>query len=83
MAPPPAGRPLTDRQKKVLAVALVVHLVMLRLTWRDLRRRPDAAVRGRKRMWRLAATMNTTGSVAYWLFGRRRLPAGGGGPTAP
>ncbi len=67
---------LTDQQKKVIAVALVLHLILLRLTWRDLRRRPDAAVRGRKRLWRIAATMNTTGSLAYWLFGRRRLPEG-------
>ena len=65
---------LTDRQKKVIAVVLVVHLLLVKLTWRDLRVRPDAGVRGRKRLWRVAATMNTTGSVAYWLFGRRRLP---------
>jgi len=68
---------LSDRQKKVIAVALVIHLLLLRLTWRDLRRRPEAAVRGPKRLWRLAATMNTSGSVAYWLFGRRSLPAAG------
>jgi len=67
---------LSDQQKKVIAVALVFHLTLLTLTWRDLRRRPDAAVRGRKRLWRIAATMNTTGSLAYWLFGRRRLPEG-------
>ena len=65
---------MSDRQKKVIAVALVLHLLMVTLTWRDLRRRPDAAVRGRKRFWRTASTMNTTGSLAYWLFGRRRLP---------
>jgi hypothetical protein len=64
---------LTDRQKKTIVVALIVHLIMVRLTWRDLRRRPDAAVRGPKRAWRLASTMNTTGAVAYWLFGRRRV----------
>jgi|HubBroStandDraft_6_1064221.scaffolds.fasta_scaffold751259_2 hypothetical protein len=63
---------LTDRQKKILGVALVVHLVVGTLTLRDLRRRPAAAVRGPKRLWRLWVTMNTTGSVAYWLFGRRR-----------
>jgi len=68
---------LSDQQKKVVAVALVVHLIVLTLTWRDLGRRPDAAVRGPKRLWRLAATMNTSGSLAYWLFGRRRLPAAG------
>jgi len=65
---------LTDHQKKIIAVALVIHLIMVTLTWRDLRNRPDAVVRGRKRFWRVAATMNTTGSVAYWLVGRRRLP---------
>ena len=65
---------LTEQQKKIIGVALVIHLILVTLTWRDLRTRPDAAVRGRKRLWRVAATMNTTGSVAYWLFGRRRLP---------
>ena len=63
---------LTDRQKKILGVVLVVHLVVARLTLRDLRRRHPAAVRGPKRLWRLWVLMNTTGSVAYWLFGRRR-----------
>jgi hypothetical protein len=64
---------LTDHQKRVLAVTLVVHLFLVTLTWRDLRDRPDAGIRGRRRVWRLAAALNTTGSVAYWLFGRRRL----------
>jgi hypothetical protein len=39
-----------------------------------LSRRPDAAVRGKKRMWRLASLLNTSGSVTYWLFGRRSVP---------
>jgi hypothetical protein len=64
---------LTDHQKRVLAVTLVVHLLLVKLTWRDLSTRTDAGVRGQKRFWRIAATLNTTGSVAYWLFGRRRL----------
>jgi len=51
---------LSDRQKKIIAVALVIHLVLLTLTWRDLGTRPEAGVRGRKRLWRVAATMNTT-----------------------
>jgi hypothetical protein len=66
---------LTDQQKKVLVVVLVLHLILARLTWRDLSRRPDAAVRGRKLVWRFASGMNTTGSVAYWLFGRRPIAA--------
>ncbi len=75
----PAGKAqkwsdLSDRQKRVVVVALVIHLIVLTLTWRDLDRRPAAAVRGPKRLWRLAATMNTSGSVAYWLVGRRPTP---------
>lgn len=62
---------MTDKQKRVLTVALVIHVIMLSMTWRDLSRRPAAAVRGKKRIWRLWSGMNTTGSIAYWLFGRR------------
>src|SRR6202034_4795629 len=67
---------LNDRQKRLLLVVLVVHVLLARLTLRDLRRRPESAVRGPKRLWRVWATMNTTGSLAYWLVGGR------GGPTA-
>jgi hypothetical protein len=68
---------LNAQQKKLLVVVLLVHLIVARFTLRDLRRRPAAAVRGPKRLWRVWATTNTSGSVAYWLVGRRR------GVTAP
>ncbi|HSZ38297.1 MAG TPA: hypothetical protein VK773_14480 [Acidimicrobiales bacterium] len=66
--------PMTEKQKRVLTVGLVIHVIMLSLTWRDLSRRPAAAVRGKKGMWRLASLLNTSGSVSYWLFGRRAVP---------
>ena len=44
---------LTDQQKKILALVLVVHVIVATLTLRDLRRRPAAAVRGPKRLWRV------------------------------
>jgi hypothetical protein len=69
---------LNDRQKRLLLVVLVVHVIVARFTLRDLRRRPESAVRGPKRLWRVWATRNTTGSLAYWTFGRRR----GTTPTA-
>jgi hypothetical protein len=77
VAPAPAGGArspfdLNAQQKKLLVVVLVVHLILARFTVRDLRRRPAAAVRGPKRLWRVWAATNTTGSVAYWLVGRRR-----------
>jgi hypothetical protein len=63
---------LNDRQKRLLLVVLVLHVILARFTLRDLRRRPESAVRGPKRLWRLWAATNTTGSRAYWTFGRRR-----------
>jgi hypothetical protein len=62
---------VTETQKRVLIVALIIHVIMLSFTWRDLSRRPAAAVRGQKRVWRVWSGMNTTGSIAYWLLGRR------------
>jgi hypothetical protein len=56
----------------VLAIVAVVHLTVMTLTWRDLRSRPAGQVRGNKKIWRVASALNTTGSAAYWLFGRRR-----------
>jgi len=58
--------------KVVLAIVAVVHVTVMTLTWRDLRSRPAVQVRGNKRLWRAASALNTTGSAAYWVFGRRR-----------
>jgi hypothetical protein len=58
--------------KLVLAIIAVVHLTAVTLTWRDLRARPAAQVRGPKKIWQVASALNTSGSAAYWLFGRRR-----------
>lgn len=66
---------MTEKQKRILAVALVIHVIVLTFTWRDLRKRPDAAVRGPKPLWALASALNTSGSLAYWFFGRRRSAA--------
>jgi len=68
---------LSEKQVRALAVVLVIHVVLLALTRADLRSRPDDAVRGNKRMWKVWSTMNTTGSVAYWLVGRKRVARGG------
>jgi hypothetical protein len=61
-----------SRPIKVIAAILPVHGIIAALTWRDLNRRPDDQVRGPKRMWRIASAMNTAGSAAYWIIGRRR-----------
>jgi hypothetical protein len=64
---------MNEKQKRILIVVLVLHVIMLKLTWIDLSRRPEGSVRGPKRIWRLWSGLNTTGSIAYWLFGRRRV----------
>jgi len=58
--------------KVVLAVIAAVHITVTALTWRDLRDRPAVAVRGSQMLWRVASALNTLGSAAYWVFGRRR-----------
>jgi hypothetical protein len=65
----------TKPSSLVLAAIAVVHVCVMTLTWRDLRRRPDGQVRGSRTMWRIASAANTGGSAAYWLFGRRRSRA--------
>ncbi len=57
--------------KRVLVAIGVVHTVVTALTWQNLRNRPADQVRGSKTIWRAASALNTLGSVAYWLFGRR------------
>ncbi len=63
---------LTDQQKRIVVVAVVIHAIVATFTLRDLRRRPTQAVRGPKALWAVWAALNTTGSIAYWLCGRRR-----------
>ncbi len=66
------------RQKQVIATALVVHVVVATVTWRDIRNRSDDQVRGNKTFWRVASALNTVNSGAYWLVGRRGGGVGAG-----
>ena len=78
---PPAGAAAGRRgpfdlngQQRLILVVLIVHVTLARFTLRDLRQRRASALRGPKRLWRVWATTNTTGSLAYWLVGRRAEP---------
>lgn len=64
--PPPGPR------RNAMLVAVAASAVSAVLAWRDLKRRPQSAVRGNKRLWRAAILLNTGNSFAYWLFGRKR-----------
>jgi hypothetical protein len=57
--------------KLFVLTVVVVHLTAMAVTWWDLRDRPAAQVRGSTTVWRVASAVNTLGSAAYWLLGRR------------
>jgi hypothetical protein len=62
--------------KYVIAVLAVVHVVVVTLTWRDIRSRPSGRVRGPKKLWLVVSALNTGNAAIYWLVGRRRSPGG-------
>ena len=63
-----------DRQleRPLLLALTAVYLGVTSWTWSDLSRRPVSSLRGSRGLWRLLSTLNTSGSVAYLLIGRRR-----------
>ena len=58
------------RKKLLVTIVLPIQLLLAVLSWRDISRRTDAQVRGRKTMWRVAVLLNPGNSLAYWVFGR-------------
>jgi hypothetical protein len=57
--------------KPVVLTVVVVEVVSAALAWRDLARRSDDQVRGKKNIWRVFITINPGNSLAYWAIGRR------------
>ena len=53
-------------------LALIGHVVVTAMVWRDLRRRPASQLRGGKNLWRVLSALNTGNSLIYVLVGRRR-----------
>jgi hypothetical protein len=58
--------------KYLLAAAAVVHVVVVTLTWRDIKGRSDEQVRGNKKFWLIFSALNMGNAALYWLIGRRR-----------
>ncbi|HYP46694.1 MAG TPA: hypothetical protein VEQ66_16030 [Propionibacteriaceae bacterium] len=64
---------MAERPPTSLAIAvLAAHAAITAVTWRDLSRRPRSQLRGSHALWRLVSALNTSGSLAYLLVGRRR-----------
>jgi sensor domain CHASE-containing protein len=69
---------MTSRSRRKLplkvvlpALIVAVQVLLAMVAWRDLSRRTDQQVRGKKKFWRVFVVMNPGNSLAYWLFGRR------------
>jgi hypothetical protein len=62
---------MKHKPNKPLLVGLVaVETVSAVLAWRDLGRRSEDQVRGKKDVWRVFISINPGNSLAYWAFGR-------------
>jgi hypothetical protein len=61
-----------NRKKLVMVSLVVLEVIATRLAWRDLARRSDDQVRGRKSLWRVFVSLNPGNSLIYWAIGRRR-----------
>ena len=54
----------------------LINLVLVILTVRDIRRRRDDEINGKRKWWMLAAFAPPIGPIAYFVFGRKRgIPA--------
>lgn len=62
---------LSSRNRRLLAVAGVVEVVLLAAALFDIKRRPSEQIRGPKWMWSSLAFVNIVGPLAYFAFGRR------------
>jgi len=68
----PEEPPRDSRQRMArMVIGWIVGAVIIFLAQRDLRRRPDAMVRGPKVLWRVIGAV-PPGAVAYFIVGRRR-----------
>ena len=59
-------------QQKFAIPALLAHLAITSVVWRDIARRDPSQLRGSKAIWRTITAMNTGNSLLYLLIGRRR-----------
>jgi Phospholipase_D-nuclease N-terminal len=50
----------------------LINLVLIILTIRDIRRRRDDEINGKRKWWMLAAFAPPIGPIAYFIFGRKR-----------
>ena len=55
----------------LLVPALVAHVTLTALVWRDIDRRDPSQLRGSKTLWRVITALNTGNHLLYLAVGRR------------
>jgi hypothetical protein len=63
-------RPRSPAQRWLAAILIAISVGLVAVAERDLHRRPDAQIRGDKRLWRIVC-LNAIGAAGYLLWGRR------------
>ncbi len=58
-----------------VVVTTLIQFGLLFAALADIRRRPAAEINGSKAMWTGLAFVNFVGPIAYFVKGRKRLPA--------
>jgi hypothetical protein len=55
----------------LLSTLVAAEVVSAAFAWRDLNRRSDDRIRGRRNLWRAIILANPGNSIMYWAVGRR------------
>jgi hypothetical protein len=63
---------LSPAARASIFVMISIQISLLVAALSDLRKRPQALVRGPKALWGLAAFVNFVGPISYFVFGRKR-----------
>lgn len=71
-APQPKRRP-SPAQARAGMQGLVNLALMIWMIW-DIRHRRDDEIKGKRKLWLLAAFTPPIGPIAYFIFGRKRQP---------
>ena len=65
-------RELSAGQKRFIVLGGAIELGFKVAALRDIHRRADQEIRGRKWVWVAAQAINTFGPLSYFVFGRRK-----------
>ena len=65
---------LSKGRRAAILIMGSIQILLLALALWDIRKRPAEGIAGSKTMWAMISFVNFLGPLAYFLFGRKRLP---------